>query len=120
MMEEEGLGVSSSLYIYTLRYRHVDLRANTSKHFIYSFIKKKASKKCSIAWAIFLVFVLFLTSQVTARALPCPHRSGAQGSHPCGPGSSDRESRPQSRSKVHGSLPGHAHGNFVRPPPLRG
>ncbi|KAL5751216.1 hypothetical protein ACOSP7_025819 [Xanthoceras sorbifolium] len=26
-----------------------------------------ASKKCLIAWAIFLVFVLFLTSQVTAR-----------------------------------------------------
>ncbi|KAL5748776.1 hypothetical protein ACOSQ2_026073 [Xanthoceras sorbifolium] len=34
------------------------------------------SKKCLIAWAIFLIFVLFLTSQVTAgRALPCRRSS---------------------------------------------
>ncbi|KAL5751218.1 hypothetical protein ACOSP7_025821 [Xanthoceras sorbifolium] len=55
--------------------RHVDLRANTSKQFLYFFIKKMASKKCLIAWAIFLVFVLFLTSQATATAPRC-RRSG--------------------------------------------
>ncbi|KAL5817872.1 hypothetical protein ACOSQ3_026250 [Xanthoceras sorbifolium] len=63
---------------------HVDLRANTSKTIYLFFIKKMGSKKCLIAWAIFLIFVLFLTSQVTAgRALPC-RRSWVEPSHPCG------------------------------------